>query len=70
MNKNIMRQFDLYNTNKKSLKCIIKTGFIISIVSVSIECIVFLKNFQAVDPVSFLEKSNEFSILKLTDLVH
>lgn len=70
MNKNIMRQFDLYNTNKKSLKCIIKTGFIISIVSVSIDCIVFLKNFQAVNLISFLEKSNEFSILKLTDLVH
>ena len=42
MNNNIVKQLDLYNTNKKSLHCIGKIGFIIPIVSVSIEHIFFL----------------------------
>ena len=42
MNNNIVKQLDLYNTNKKSLHRIGKIGFIIPIVSVSIEHIFFL----------------------------
>lgn len=37
MNNNIVKQFDLYNINKKSLYCIVEIGFIISIVSVWID---------------------------------
>lgn len=41
MNNNIVKQCDLYGTNKKLLHCIVKIGFIMSIVGVSVECIAF-----------------------------
>ena len=42
MNNNIVKQFDLYNTNKKSLHCTGKIGFTIPIVGVSIERIIYI----------------------------